>query len=1467
MPENKICPNCLSKNILYSKKRDLYICEECNNEFKDEKSAPSHLRIFLSYGHDQNEELVQIIKSDLEKRGHDVWFDKSGIKEHGIIPGEDWRRSITDGIVSSNRVVSFLSRYSTRDPGVCLDEISIAIGVKGGNIQTILVESEKEVQAPPSISHIQWLDMHDWKEKKAEGTEIWGKWYNEKFIEILEVIESDESRRFAGEIENLAGYLKPISSDSRISQLLRKGFVGRKWVLDSIEQWRTRSDRSSRLFWILGNPGVGKSAILAHLSHFGKDKVIAAQFCEYDKPDHRNASRVICNLAFQMATHLPDYRKLLLTLPEIDNLETKGESELFDYLFTNPLRMVPEGGRESYLILIDALDEAKEGEQNPLVEMLARHTPRLPEWLGIIVTSRPEKNVTDPLQGLNPFVLDTDSEINREDIRHYLELELKVHLAKRSDAENIINQILMKSEGVFLYAERVCSDIVKGNLSLERTGEFPIGLGGIYFQFFHRQFQDIEIFRKKVRPALRAVLASKEPLPVNLLGKLFRWNREELNDFTRSLGSLFPLLQESGVKVIKNFHKSIVDWITDEYNAGAFFVDIMEGDKLLSDFGWQQYIQGPEKLDAYFIKWLPRHLLKLERWDDLVDLLCDLEYIQTKSASKQVYHLVEDFNIILHHLPDNAENIKNEKIRQAMMEKYAKDLIALARGEISILDVPESIIPWTQKKIDAEINRMKANPARLDRLNDFLKFLGRESGNLQKYAAKFSHFTTQQAWNYADIGPVGKSAEKGISEINYKLFLRSRNSRPSWNPLPQILQILKGHTEYVCSVAITNNGKRAVSGSWDKTCIHWDLATGESLLTLSGHKEYINAVTITPEGKWAISGSSDRTCILWDLRDGKALRILNGHSDTVNSVAITPDGKLAVSGSSDKTCILWDLTTGENIRTFAGHSDKVLATAITPDGKQIISGSSDKTCILWDSHTGKILQILKGHHTGRVLAVAITPDGKWAISGSSDKTCIMWNLSSGKTTQTLKGHKSWVNAVAITPDGRRAFSGSSDTTCVFWELKTGEVLQILKGHKDWIKAVSITPDGKLAISASWDQTCILWDLGTRETQELLKRHKKKVNAIATTSDGKKAVSSSSDNPCVLWDIETGKMFNLLNNPKIQSNAVAITPDGKRIIAGSSDYNCIIWDLSNGEVIHNLIGHTNFIRTIAITPDGKKAISGSSDNTCIIWNLLTGQAIQILKGHKDWVNAVAITPDGKMVISGSKDNSCILWNLETGKVLRIIAEYADWVKSVAIASNGMRFLSGLSSKNCVLSDLRTGRMLQTLTGHADWVNAVAITPDGRMAISASDDHCCILWDLETGEAVQCFISDYAINTFSFSPTGILLGCDSGEVISLTVDNHMLVKDAANTTIRRIWDFESRHYQKPSTDCPLCGHRFIPPASVLKAIDNIINKAGLRPEQSPCLDLPKEAWDEPVLMSNCPKCGRELRFNPFVAGNEN
>ena len=38
--------------------------------------------------------------------------------------------------------------------------------------------------------------------------------------------------------------------------------------------------------------------------------------------------------------------------------------------------------------------------------------------------------------------------------------------------------------------------------------------------------------------------------------------------------------------------------------------------------------------------------------------------------------------------------------------------------------------------------------------------------------------------------------------------------------------------------------------------------------------------------------------------------------------------------------------------------------------------------------------------------------------------------------------------------------------------------------------------------------------------------------------------------------------------------------------------------------------------------------------------------------------------------------------------------------------------------------------------------------------------------------------------------------------------------------------------------------------------------LRPDQSPCLELPSEAYDDPRLLSACPRCDESLKFNPFL-----
>jgi len=67
--ERIACPNCESNDVLYSEKRQQFICEDCDHRFVAEQPFMPR-RIFLSYGHDEHATLAQRLKADLEARGH-----------------------------------------------------------------------------------------------------------------------------------------------------------------------------------------------------------------------------------------------------------------------------------------------------------------------------------------------------------------------------------------------------------------------------------------------------------------------------------------------------------------------------------------------------------------------------------------------------------------------------------------------------------------------------------------------------------------------------------------------------------------------------------------------------------------------------------------------------------------------------------------------------------------------------------------------------------------------------------------------------------------------------------------------------------------------------------------------------------------------------------------------------------------------------------------------------------------------------------------------------------------------------------------------------------------------------------------------------------------------------------------------------------------------------------------------------
>jgi len=81
----------------------------------------------------------------------------------------------------------------------------------------------------------------------------------------------------------------------------------------------------------------------------------------------------------------------------------------------------------------------------------------------------------------------------------------------------------------------------------------------------------------------------------------------------------------------------------------------------------------------------------------------------------------------------------------------------------------------------------------------------------------------------------------------------------------------------------------------------------QSATPLKGHTDWVWSVAYSPDGRHFVSGSDDRTIRIWDAETGAAVgKPFEGHVYYVRSVAYSPDGEHIVSGSSDNTTHVWD---------------------------------------------------------------------------------------------------------------------------------------------------------------------------------------------------------------------------------------------------------------------------------------------------------------------------------------------------------------------------------------------------------------------------------------------------------------------------------------------------------------------------------------------------------------------------------
>ncbi len=297
---------------------------------------------------------------------------------------------------------------------------------------------------------------------------------------------------------------------------------------------------------------------------------------------------------------------------------------------------------------------------------------------------------------------------------------------------------------------------------------------------------------------------------------------------------------------------------------------------------------------------------------------------------------------------------------------------------------------------------------------------------------------------------------------------------------------------------------------------------------LRGHGGPVRAVAISTDGKEAVSGSFDTSAIRWSLTRNVAEQVLRFHEAAVNAVAYLRDGRIVTAGADGKIAI-WTPGKPDPERVLEGHSAPIASIAISPDGKTLASGAWDHTVRLWPLDGGKP-RVLEGH-TQNVNGVAFTPDGKSVVSGGYDASVRIWPLGGG--AETIRTVASPLNAVVVAPDGEIVAAGADGK--LYFLSAQGELRGEAQASQTPIIALALSGDGKLAAAAGIRGSVAVVERATRQVLRTVIGPGLPVWSVAFLPDNRTLLTGGADRTLRRWNAQTGEpadtlLFGAPNDP-------------------------------------------------------------------------------------------------------------------------------------------------------------------------------------------------------------------------------------------------------------------------------------------------------------------------------------------------
>jgi hypothetical protein len=352
-----------------------------------------------------------------------------------------------------------------------------------------------------------------------------------------------------------------------------------KWILDNREFQKWRDDEQSRLLWIKGDAGKGKTMLLIGIINeltelTANTGLLSFFFCQGTDSQLNNATALLRGLIYLLLikqkiliSHLrTEYKRAGKALFE-DTNAFYALSEVFRSILQDPMLTT------TYLI-IDALDECETGL--PELLKLITETSTGVKW---IVSSRDRPDIDKQL-ALGDARVRLSLELNTKHVSHAVDVYIDHKVSQITSIEGdkalqdqVRHKIRHKADGTFLWVALVfkeLQDVLSGEV-LQVLEEVPADLIPLY----DRMMEKIHLLRRKHPEFCRLILSTAtlafRPLHLLELWVLAGLKREilniaELERVIRLCGS-FLTIREDHIYLI---HQSAKDYLSNNASAEIF---------------------------------------------------------------------------------------------------------------------------------------------------------------------------------------------------------------------------------------------------------------------------------------------------------------------------------------------------------------------------------------------------------------------------------------------------------------------------------------------------------------------------------------------------------------------------------------------------------------------------------------------------------------------------------------------------------------------------------------------------------------------------------------------------------------------------------------------------------------------------------------------------------------------------------